>query len=148
MPGGYGALSSRPYAPWRPPHPRRFRALPGPKNPDAQGDLYRLVLLAVLNNAPPIAALSGEKKVKLSADKQLTVNAMPRGDLSRRGCENESSAMISAALSRHGCLWWSAACAAFYAGLILSAARPRRDVEQSAAWETAPRKTMQPRQTN
>ena len=45
----------------------------------------RLVLLAVLNHAPPIAALSGEKKVELRAGKQFSVNAKPRGDLSRRG---------------------------------------------------------------
>ena len=49
--------------------------LPHPKNPNAQGDLYRLVLLTVLNHAPPIAALSGEKKGQLSAVLGLCVNA-------------------------------------------------------------------------
>ena len=99
--------------------------LPHPKNPNAQGDLYRLVLFSALNHAPPIAALSGEKKVKLSAYKQLTVNAKPRGDLSRRG---------------H--LWLSAAyavCAAFCIGRDLSAAYRRSERREKGAKPSAVR---------
>ena len=37
--GAMGLFRAAPYAPWRPPHPRRFRALPGPKNPDDRADV-------------------------------------------------------------------------------------------------------------
>ena len=46
------------------------------------------------------------------------------------------------ALSRCGCLCLSDACAVFCVGRILSAARPRRDVEQSLVLETALHKTL------
>ena len=55
------------------------------KTPTHKATYNRLVLLAVLNYAPPIAALSGEKKVELRAILRICVNAIPRGDLSRRG---------------------------------------------------------------
>ena len=36
--GAMGLFRAAPYAPWRPPPPRRFRALPGPKNPNDRAD--------------------------------------------------------------------------------------------------------------
>ena len=45
------------------------------KTPTHKATYNRLVLLAVLNIAPPIAALRGEKKVELRAGKWHSVNA-------------------------------------------------------------------------
>ena len=56
------------------------------KTPTHKATYNRLALLAATDKAAPIAALSGEKKVRLSAVLRLCVNAKPRGDLSRRGC--------------------------------------------------------------
>ena len=55
------------------------------KTPTTAPTDHRRGLLAFLNHAPPIAALSGEKKARLSADKLHSTNAMPRGALPRRG---------------------------------------------------------------
>ena len=111
--GAMGLFRAAPYAPWRPPHPRRFRALPpsaqvastacsplwlqtahravcltrrAQKTPTHKATYNRLALLAATDKAAPIAALSGEKKVELRAILRICVNAKPRGDLSRRGC--------------------------------------------------------------
>ena len=57
-----GLFRAAPYAPWRPPHPRRFRALPGPKNPDDRADLSPA--RSALSSQPRAACRRSERREK------------------------------------------------------------------------------------